>query len=217
MLRIPHCLDSWLTDGGKVVSPTHWLCSTPQKLFYSASGTHFCQRLNKPQGLVWLEGLGKSKKFNDLIGTRSHDLPICGIVWQALCYHIEEKSAVDIRDLESGTFSTEIWHISVGVYWYLSTRLHAVISHYKIMILFYVTVLTSKFLNMSYQFCGVAEMRVKSNSHKFNTKFITLKGSIWNSDMSVMHNTLFFNEIIKSKLVPCSLENWCSATQLPFP
>jgi hypothetical protein len=23
MLRIPHCLDNWLTDGGKFVSPTH--------------------------------------------------------------------------------------------------------------------------------------------------------------------------------------------------
>jgi hypothetical protein len=30
-----------LTDGGKVVSPTHWPCSTPQKHF-SASGIHFC-------------------------------------------------------------------------------------------------------------------------------------------------------------------------------
>jgi hypothetical protein len=31
MLRIPHCLGSWLTDGGKVVSPTHLLLPTPQK------------------------------------------------------------------------------------------------------------------------------------------------------------------------------------------
>jgi hypothetical protein len=33
MLRIPHCLDSWLTDGGEVVTPTHWPCSTTLKLF----------------------------------------------------------------------------------------------------------------------------------------------------------------------------------------
>jgi hypothetical protein len=52
MLRIPHCLDNQLTDGGKVASPTHRPCYTLQKHYYSASGTHFCQRLSKPQGLV---------------------------------------------------------------------------------------------------------------------------------------------------------------------
>jgi hypothetical protein len=45
MLRIPHCLDNRLTDGGKVVSPTHWTSSTPEKHYFSASGTHFCWRL----------------------------------------------------------------------------------------------------------------------------------------------------------------------------
>jgi hypothetical protein len=42
MLRIPHCLDSRLTDGDKVVSPRHWLHSTLQKHNFSASGTHCC-------------------------------------------------------------------------------------------------------------------------------------------------------------------------------
>jgi hypothetical protein len=43
MLRIPHCLDNWLTDGGKVVSPTQPPHFTPQKHYYfNASGTHFC-------------------------------------------------------------------------------------------------------------------------------------------------------------------------------
>jgi hypothetical protein len=42
MLRIPHCLDRPLTDSGKVVSPTNWLCSITQKHYFSASGTHFC-------------------------------------------------------------------------------------------------------------------------------------------------------------------------------
>jgi hypothetical protein len=46
MLRIPHCLDNRLTDGGNVVSPTHWPHSTPQEHF-SASGSHFYQRLIK--------------------------------------------------------------------------------------------------------------------------------------------------------------------------
>jgi hypothetical protein len=35
-------LDNRFTDGGEVVSPTHRLRSTPQKHYFSASGTHFC-------------------------------------------------------------------------------------------------------------------------------------------------------------------------------
>jgi hypothetical protein len=42
MLRIPHCLDNRLTDGGKVVSPMHPPHFTPQKRYLSISGTHFC-------------------------------------------------------------------------------------------------------------------------------------------------------------------------------
>jgi hypothetical protein len=42
MLKIPHCLDNQLTDGGKVVRPTHQLHSTRQKHYLSASDTHFC-------------------------------------------------------------------------------------------------------------------------------------------------------------------------------
>jgi hypothetical protein len=34
MFRIPHCLDSGLTDDGKVVSPTHPPHFTPQKHYY---------------------------------------------------------------------------------------------------------------------------------------------------------------------------------------
>jgi hypothetical protein len=62
MLRIPHCLDNRLIDGGKFLSPTHQPRFTPQKHYYfNASGTHFCYRLSKPQGLVRPEGLGKFK------------------------------------------------------------------------------------------------------------------------------------------------------------
>jgi hypothetical protein len=43
MLRIPHCLDNQLIDGGKVVSPTHPPHFTSQEHYYfNASGTHFC-------------------------------------------------------------------------------------------------------------------------------------------------------------------------------
>jgi hypothetical protein len=64
MLRVPHCVDNRLTDDGKVVISTHPPQFTPQKHYFSASGTHFSQRLSEPQGLVRLEGLGKFKKKN---------------------------------------------------------------------------------------------------------------------------------------------------------
>jgi hypothetical protein len=64
MLRIPNCLDNRLTDGDMVVSLTHRQRCTPQKRYYFyVSGTHFCYKLSKPQGLVRPEGLGKFKKI----------------------------------------------------------------------------------------------------------------------------------------------------------
>jgi hypothetical protein len=59
MLRIPHCLDSRLTDGGKVVSHTHRPRFTPQKHYFSTPGTHLSYRLSKPLGLVRLEVLSR--------------------------------------------------------------------------------------------------------------------------------------------------------------
>jgi hypothetical protein len=79
MLRIPHCLDSRLVDDSKVVSPTDWSCSTLQKHYFSASGTHLYYTLSEPHGLVWPEGLGKLKKFIYLIRSRTRDLPACSI------------------------------------------------------------------------------------------------------------------------------------------
>jgi hypothetical protein len=81
MLRISHCLDNRFRDGGKVVSPMHRPRFTPQKQYFSASGTHFCYRLSKPQGLVRPEGFGKlKKKVIHLIGSRNRDLAACDIV-----------------------------------------------------------------------------------------------------------------------------------------
>jgi hypothetical protein len=42
MLMIPHFIDNRLTDGGKVVSPTHQPHFTPQKYYFSTSSVHFC-------------------------------------------------------------------------------------------------------------------------------------------------------------------------------
>jgi hypothetical protein len=44
------------------------------------SGTHFCWRLNNRQGLERLEGLSKLKNYNDLIDTRTRDIPACKLV-----------------------------------------------------------------------------------------------------------------------------------------
>jgi hypothetical protein len=41
MLWIPHCLDNWLTDGGKFFSIMHRPRYSAQKHYFSASGTHF--------------------------------------------------------------------------------------------------------------------------------------------------------------------------------
>jgi hypothetical protein len=79
MLMILHYLHSRLTDGGKVVGPTHRPRSTLQKHDFSASGTHICYRLSKPQGLVRPEGLGKLKNFIDLLRFRTGDLPSSSI------------------------------------------------------------------------------------------------------------------------------------------
>jgi hypothetical protein len=44
-----------------ILSLTHRPLTTPQKHYFYLSGLHFCWRLNKPQGLVRPEGLGKFK------------------------------------------------------------------------------------------------------------------------------------------------------------
>jgi hypothetical protein len=37
-----------------------------------------------PRAMAWLEGLGKLKKFNDLIRNETHDLPACSIMPQPI-------------------------------------------------------------------------------------------------------------------------------------
>jgi hypothetical protein len=54
-------------------------CSTPQKHYFYVSGTHFCYRLSKPQGLARPERLGKLLKTIHLIGSRTRDLQVCNI------------------------------------------------------------------------------------------------------------------------------------------
>jgi hypothetical protein len=78
MSRLPHFLDSRLTDGGEVVSPTHQPPFTPRKI----PGTHFCWRLSRPQGHSAAGRIRSIEKSNDLIGNQTRDLLACSIVPQ---------------------------------------------------------------------------------------------------------------------------------------
>jgi hypothetical protein len=75
-------LDNRLTNGGEAVTVTHRPRSTPQNLFFNFCLWYSFQRVNKPQGLVWPEGLYKLIKFNYLVGFRTHDRQACSIVPQ---------------------------------------------------------------------------------------------------------------------------------------
>jgi hypothetical protein len=57
MLRIPHCLDNRLINGGMVVSPTHQPHFTPQKHYYfNVSGTlHFQFRRKEKRGSLCIQ------------------------------------------------------------------------------------------------------------------------------------------------------------------
>jgi hypothetical protein len=46
-------------------------CFTPQKHYFYASGTHFCYRLSKSQGLVRQEGLRNLIKIIHSLNTHS--------------------------------------------------------------------------------------------------------------------------------------------------
>ena len=59
-------------DGGKVVSLTHRPPLSPG----NAPGTHFCQRLSRPQSHCAIGRIMSTKNYNDTIWDRTSDLPI---------------------------------------------------------------------------------------------------------------------------------------------
>jgi hypothetical protein len=129
MLRILYCLDSRLTDGCKVVRLTHRPRSTRQKYYSSASGSNFCYRMSKPQGLVHLEGLGKfkkkklhAKKFIHLIGSRTGDLPACRIVPQQLHYRLPSLDECIIVLKRKTSQSPSLSLRSSDTIWYFYVR-----------------------------------------------------------------------------------------------
>jgi len=60
-------------DGGKVVSFTHRPPLPPG----NASGTHFCWKLNRPQGHSAIGMIMSIKNYNETIRNRTSDLPTC--------------------------------------------------------------------------------------------------------------------------------------------
>jgi hypothetical protein len=96
---LPHILDIRLTDGGEVVGLTHRPPLPPRKI----PGTHFCQRLSRPQGHSAAGRIRSIETSNDLIGNRTCDLLACNIVPQPTTLprvthkhtHIYESSMMD--------------------------------------------------------------------------------------------------------------------------
>ena len=62
-------------NGGKVVSLTHSPPLPPE----NTPGTHFCQRLNRPQGHSAIGRIMSLQNSNDTIGNRTRDLPVCSV------------------------------------------------------------------------------------------------------------------------------------------
>ena len=63
-------------DGGKVVILTH----RPPLTSGNTPGTHFCQRLSRPQGHSATGRIMSMKNTNDTIGNRTRDLSVCSVV-----------------------------------------------------------------------------------------------------------------------------------------
>jgi hypothetical protein len=81
MLKDPYIVKTIISQMAVRVSAS---CTGPtllhRNIFISASDTHFCLRLSKPQRLVQLERLGKLIKAIHLIESQALDLPACSIV-----------------------------------------------------------------------------------------------------------------------------------------
>jgi hypothetical protein len=65
-------------EGGKVVSPTQ----RPPLLEGNIPGTHFCQRLGRPQGHSAARRIISMKNSNDTMRNRTRNLPVCRAVPQ---------------------------------------------------------------------------------------------------------------------------------------
>jgi hypothetical protein len=65
-------------EGGKIVRPTHRPPLPPGNIL----GTHFCYRLNRPQGHSATGRIMSMKKSSDTVGNWTRDLPVCSAMPQ---------------------------------------------------------------------------------------------------------------------------------------
>jgi hypothetical protein len=92
-------------DGGKIVSRTHRPPLPPG----NAPGTHFCQRLSRPQGHSAIGRIMSMKNSNDTIWNRTINLPICSTVpttvppWSPF-YIFRHRMVVRVWVLHTGRF-----------------------------------------------------------------------------------------------------------------
>ena len=80
-LRFPDYV-TMTQDGGKVVSLTHRPLLPPG----NTPGTHFCQRLRRPQGHSAIGRIMSMKRTNETIWNRTSDFPISSTALQPLRY-----------------------------------------------------------------------------------------------------------------------------------
>ena len=95
-LRFPDLMTT-AQDGGKVVSLTHRPPLPPG----NTPGTHFCQRLSRPQGHSATKRIMSMKNSSDNIGNRTRDLPVCSVVIYIYIYMVTTRldAILAVRDL----------------------------------------------------------------------------------------------------------------------
>jgi hypothetical protein len=76
--KLPHSLDNRLIYGGEAVRLSHRPPFSPRKIL----GTHFCQRLSRPQGHSAVGRIRYIEKSNNLIGIRTRDFSACSVMLQ---------------------------------------------------------------------------------------------------------------------------------------
>jgi hypothetical protein len=98
-------------DGGKFVSLTHRPPLPPGNV----PGTHFCQRLSRPQCHSATGRIMSMKNANDSIWNRNRDLPICSSVLSPLCHQLSplcHRGPPTLFQWNTKTYNLKLTHSS---------------------------------------------------------------------------------------------------------
>jgi hypothetical protein len=102
-LRVPgsQILRQSAHECGKVVSPTHRPPLPPENI----PGSHFCKKLNRPQGHSAAWKIMLMKKCSDAIWNRTHDVTVCSAVPQPLRHRVplSDKGILILREVKGKT------------------------------------------------------------------------------------------------------------------